>query len=194
MMTMALQTKREKPQEPTRDRILRHAITRFSSKSYESTGLREIASDAGVDVALVHRSFGSKEKLFAECVREALRPDDVLSELELDDLDCLFADVMKPRVDGEWRPIDIVVHSFSSEEAARVLREVGTEMLIAPLTKASRHGSELKIALSISILFGFTIMRDIIGADALKTADAQDLARLLCAAKNALNRDDDIAS
>jgi len=47
--------------QSTVDRILAAAVKRFATNSYEATGLRDIASDAGVDVAYVHRRFGSKE-------------------------------------------------------------------------------------------------------------------------------------
>ncbi|OLP42528.1 TetR/AcrR family transcriptional regulator [Rhizobium oryziradicis] len=186
---MVLPHTSEKPQEPTRDRILHHALMRFSNQSYDRTGLREIATDAGVDVALVHRSFGSKEKLFAECVRASIALGG-LTKTGPGALDEFFADAIKPREEGEWQPIDIVVHSFSSEDAARVLREVAMELVIDPLVKASPHGSPVKIALSTSLLFGFAIMRDIIGVEVLKAADEDELAKLLGRAKDALNRDD----
>lgn len=63
----------------TRDRILSAAIVQFSRRSYEEVGLRDIAAVAGVDVAYVHRSFGSKEQLFAEAVRRATAVDRVVS-------------------------------------------------------------------------------------------------------------------
>ena len=45
----------------TRDSILTAARGRFLADSYEAVGLRDIAGDAGVDVALVGRYFGGKE-------------------------------------------------------------------------------------------------------------------------------------
>lgn len=56
----------------TRRRIIDAAAARFARQSFEETGLREIAADAGVDVAYVHRSFGSKERLFEETLRQSL--------------------------------------------------------------------------------------------------------------------------
>lgn len=188
---MQLPLTQKKPQESTRDRILHHAILRFSSQSYDRTGLREIATDASVDVALVHRSFGSKEKLFAECVRAAIELGGILAKPGPEALDALFAEAITPREEGEWSPIDIMVHSFSSEDAARVLREVAMEMVIDPLVKASSHQSQVKIALSTSLLFGFAIMRDVIGVEALKTVEKAELETLLTRAKDALNQDDE---
>jgi AcrR family transcriptional regulator len=50
----------------TRQAILDAAKTRFAREGYDGASLREIASDAGVDAALVSRYFGSKEELFVE--------------------------------------------------------------------------------------------------------------------------------
>jgi AcrR family transcriptional regulator len=176
-----------RPEETTHERILRHAIARFSTQSYENTGLREIATDAGVDVAWVHRSFGSKEKLFYECVRTAITSEKLLSDGNSDTFERLFNEVLLPRRPGEFRPIDIVVRSFSSREASRVIREIGTTLAIDPIASASEHGSKLKVALSFSMLFGFAIMRDIIGISALTEAPSDELKRLLIEATRALN-------
>ncbi|TXH17303.1 MAG: TetR/AcrR family transcriptional regulator, partial [Gammaproteobacteria bacterium] len=50
----------------TRQAILDAAMHRFAKEGYDGASLREIASDAGVDAALVSRYFGSKEELFVE--------------------------------------------------------------------------------------------------------------------------------
>ncbi|MBB4952081.1 AcrR family transcriptional regulator [Agrobacterium vitis] len=186
---MTICPKQEKSREPTRDRILRHAIERFSSQSFDTTGLREIATCSGVDVALVHRSFGSKERLFAECVRTSLTLDGVLDQPCTETMDRIFEETVTPREEGELRPIDILVHSFSCTEASRVLREVAAELVIDPLVKVSNHGSDLRVALSLSILFGFAIMRDVIGIEALKQADLDEVRRLLGKARDALEQE-----
>lgn len=54
---------------PAKERILKAAIRRFARHSYEDTGLRDIANDADVDVAYVHRSFGSKDEPPRVCRR-----------------------------------------------------------------------------------------------------------------------------
>ncbi len=53
--------------------ILEAATVRFAHYSYEDTRLRDIAADVDVDVAFVHRSFGSKAQLFSEAVNAAAR-------------------------------------------------------------------------------------------------------------------------
>ena len=89
MSTEMVAQKRKRGRPPvandTRERILEAAIEHFSRRSYEETGLREIASAAQVDVAYVHRCFGSKKRLFADAVSAAVRPKELLEELPRQD-------------------------------------------------------------------------------------------------------------
>jgi len=46
-----------------RDRILDAAVRLFSQKSYSATGMRELAAEAGVNLAMINYYFGSKQGL-----------------------------------------------------------------------------------------------------------------------------------
>ncbi|MGY2733557.1 TetR/AcrR family transcriptional regulator [Sphingomonas sp. UYP23] len=61
----------------TRDRILAAARTVFSMEGYERATIRLVASNAGINPALVIRYFGSKENLFASAVTFDLRLPDM---------------------------------------------------------------------------------------------------------------------
>ena len=56
------------------------ALQRFAAQGFEATSLREIASDAGVDVALISYRFGGKHGLWKEIVSQA--GSDLREELE----------------------------------------------------------------------------------------------------------------
>jgi AcrR family transcriptional regulator len=58
-------TKRPRNAIQTRADILSAARRRFATEGFERTTLRAIATDVGVDAALVIRYFGSKQDLFA---------------------------------------------------------------------------------------------------------------------------------
>lgn len=55
----------------TRQELLRAARVRFARDGYRSTTVRDIAADAGVNVALISRYFGSKDGLFEACLARA---------------------------------------------------------------------------------------------------------------------------
>lgn len=61
----------------TRAALLEAATECFALQSYENVTLRHIAGEAGVDVALVSRYFGSKEELFAAVLLTAGEPDGI---------------------------------------------------------------------------------------------------------------------
>jgi len=66
---------RKRDAEATRAAILEAAKRQFAILGYDSAGLREIAGEAGVDVALIKRYFGGKEPLFIEALKASFAPD-----------------------------------------------------------------------------------------------------------------------
>jgi AcrR family transcriptional regulator len=56
----------------TRQLLLDAARHRFASDGYAATTVREIADDAGVNVALISRYFSSKEGLFEACLTSSV--------------------------------------------------------------------------------------------------------------------------
>jgi len=82
----AINTGRKRPGRPagssdTRDRILTNARVLFARNGITNTSIRAVAAAAGVDSALVHHYFGTKEKLFAAAVRIPIDPMDVIGPL-----------------------------------------------------------------------------------------------------------------
>jgi AcrR family transcriptional regulator len=65
----------------TQDRILVSARELFARNGIGNTSIRAVAAAAGVDSALVHHYFGTKEKLFAAAVRIPIDPMMVLGPL-----------------------------------------------------------------------------------------------------------------
>jgi AcrR family transcriptional regulator len=66
---------RKRDADATRAAILEAAKARFGRLGYDRAALREIAADAGADVALVKRYFGSKEGLFTAALKASFRQD-----------------------------------------------------------------------------------------------------------------------
>jgi AcrR family transcriptional regulator len=54
--------------EGTQAALLAAALVRFGTEGYQSTTVRDIARDAGANVALINRYFGSKDGLFRACL------------------------------------------------------------------------------------------------------------------------------
>ena len=65
---------RRRDAQATRAAILEAAKTRFAQAGYDHAALRDIAAEAGVDVALIKRYFGGKEGLFTEALKASIGP------------------------------------------------------------------------------------------------------------------------
>ena len=74
-LNSANSTDRMPGQATGKERILASAMLLFARMPYSDTSLRDIAAAAGVDVAYVHRAFGSKAEIFRQALL-ALAPAD----------------------------------------------------------------------------------------------------------------------
>jgi AcrR family transcriptional regulator len=88
----------------TRDRILASARELFARNGIDKTSIRAIASGAGVDAALVHHYFGTKQQLFVAAIRIPIDPMQVigpLRETPLDELGLKLPSLLLPLWDSE---------------------------------------------------------------------------------------------
>lgn len=153
--------------ETTTERILNAAVLRFSRHSYETTGLRDIAADVGVDVAYVHRCFGSKEKLFREALRVASRPSRFFAGGARDLATLLVTDLLRSYEPDEVRPLDMVIRSFASPEASATLHEMAAVDFIEPFVATFEGTSSRQAALVMAFVAGIGIAREVMRAEPL---------------------------
>lgn len=155
----------------TRQRILKAALARFTEVSYEEVGLRDIARDVGVDVALVHRSFGSKDQLFAEAFRAAARSERLLSSTKTELGAALARNIFERGDDatpGNADALQIFVHSLSSPRAKQVLRSFIVKDFIAPLAARLDDRAPERAALITACLVGISILRNVLQVKPLR--------------------------
>ena len=105
----ATNTGRKRPGRPagnsnTRERILASARELFARNGITNTSIRAVAAAAGVDSALVHHYFGTKEQLFAAAIHIPINPMDVigpLREVPVDELGHYIASTLLRLWDSE---------------------------------------------------------------------------------------------
>jgi len=88
----------------SRERILASARDLFARNGISGTSIRTVAAAAGVDSALVHHYFGTKEKLFAAAVHIPVDPMDVIGPLQqvpVDELGHKILSILLPLWDSE---------------------------------------------------------------------------------------------
>ena len=66
--------------QDTKSSILEAARRQFAEKGYDQASIRGIAGGAGVDPALVHHYFGTKEKLFLAAMNAPINPGELIPQ------------------------------------------------------------------------------------------------------------------
>lgn len=177
--------RRRRSADATRAEILAAARRRFVDESYENVGLRDIAKDVGIDVALVSRYFGSKEALF----RRVLEHDHDHHEkfdivLPPEEVPGYIVSLMEQKDEDEDREhiehLLISLRSASSPAAAEIIREKLHDDVLAPFARLiGGKDAETKASMVLAILLGTTVLRSMLTVDALCKGDSGDMrARL----------------
>ncbi len=169
----------------TRQEILMAAVARFSTASYDDVSLREIASDVDVDVAYVHRSFGSKEGLFRE-VLEAVRIETQLADVPAEALAGYLAKLSFVREHakefGRVDPLAILVRSLSTPSAGQLIGLRLQDEFIGPIQDKIEDASPFRASMIMSLLIGFSILRNLLQLPATIEVDPAQAELLIAQA------------
>lgn len=162
--------RKRKSAAETREELLRAARRRFIAESYENVGLRDVARDVGVDVALVSRYFGSKEELFRQVLQK--NEQKFKAEVPAADLPEYLVALMTeadPATDGEHvEKMLISLRSASSPVASRLVREAIQDDVLEPLAAIlDGDNAEMRAGLVLAILMGTTVLRTVMAVEPL---------------------------
>jgi AcrR family transcriptional regulator len=166
----------------TRDAILVAARESFTASGYDQASIRDIARRAGVDPALVHHYFGTKQELFTEAVELPVDLVAVVEAFVRGDRDRigervvgLMLSVWDSRTDRS--PLIALIRSaVTSEDAARMLREFLVSVLFVRLAEALRApDAPLRASLAASQMMGLLIARYVLRVEPLASAPAAQL-------------------
>jgi AcrR family transcriptional regulator len=161
----------------TREAILDAARRAFAEHGYQRATVRGVAELAGVDPALVHHYFGTKQGLFVAAVQLPVNPVEQLSALLADDPELVgqrmigvFLSVWDLAANNS--PLLALVRSaVSDEQAAAMLREFITEEVLGRIAEGlGSPDAKLRATLVGSQLVGLMMARYIIRVEPLASA------------------------
>ncbi|MFE2517331.1 TetR/AcrR family transcriptional regulator [Streptomyces mirabilis] len=165
----------------TRDRILDAAREEFSERGYEKTSVRGIAKAAGVDSALVHHYFGTKEQVFEAAIEGAFAPA-LAAPTAVEDgpLDTVGERLTRFLL-GIWEnpttrtPLLAIVRSaVNNETAAAVFRRLVAAQLLRRIAgRLDLPDAELRAELAAAQLVGVAMLRYVIKVEPLASADVE---------------------
>ena len=168
----------------TREDILAAARSRFAESGYYAATVRDIAADAGVNAALVHHYFGSKEQVFFAAMNLPLNPADVVTALrdagpraQLGERIVLFfARTWRDPQTGQ--PLRALLRAAaSSEQGAAMMRQFVEDVMLERVSVALGV-SKLRAACVFAQLLGLAMAATIVRAEPLASASEDDLVAL----------------
>lgn len=171
----------------TRSEILGAARESFGESGYNRSTVRDIAARAGVDPAMIHHYFGTKEDLFAASISLPITPYEMVGEILEDGLDGagerlagLFFTVWENE-DARASLLGILRTAMGGDErGVKAFREFLLEALkerIAP--QIGGDDAELRALLVASHLVGVAIVRYVVRIEPLASAPINEIVRLV---------------
>ncbi|MEO3799376.1 TetR family transcriptional regulator [Nonomuraea sp. B1E8] len=167
----------------TRQEIVAAAAASFSEHGYDGTSLRQVATDAGVDPALIRRFFGNKDQLFSAVVAEVFQPDRTIVMLLDGPRSSLgrrllgYAFDLLGDVDSPGPLLGVIRSAATNEHAASQVRDfLAADLLVKLIRVLGMDNADLRATLTASQLVGLAITRYAVRAEALVIADPDELA------------------
>ena len=173
----------------TSEAILDAARTQFAEHGYRGATIRAIATKAGVDPALVHHFYGTKEALFAAAMQLPIVPSQVIGAAIVAgrDTPALGEHIVRTAL-TLWESdelkdtfLGLFKSAVTSESAAVMLREFLAESILGTIARASRiSGSPAEVqyraALVASQMIGLAVARLVLKLPTIADVSIDELA------------------
>lgn len=176
----------------TQDAILDAARERFARDSYDDVGLRDIARDAGVDAAMIHRYFGSKDDLFSAALDSCEMGQDLFDGAR-GSFGRRLADqiVYEPKSGVKLLGMQIMLRSIGSAKAAEIVQASAHADFFGPFeTWLGGADAAVRVRILAGLMMGMGISRELGGGFGLPEKEADRLCDRLADLIQSLVDDD----
>jgi AcrR family transcriptional regulator len=170
----------------TRDRILASARELFARNGIDNTSIRSIAASAGVDAALVHHYFGTKQQLFVAAVQIPIDPMVVLGPLReapIDELGYRLPSLLLPIWDSELGSgLIATIRSLLAGSDVSLVRSFLQEIItaeIGPRVDDPPGSGPIRVQFVASQLVGIIMARYILELEPFKSLPVQQIAETI---------------
>ncbi|MEV7090808.1 TetR family transcriptional regulator [Streptomyces sp. NPDC093085] len=170
-----------------RQQILDAAREEFAARGYDKTSVRGIAKAAGVDPALVHHYFGTKDEVFESAIEITFEPALPIPGKVLAAGPDKIGEQLARNFFGIWEnpatrtPLLAVVRSaLTHDAAAAVLRSFVLRRLLGQVAeRLDVPDPKLRAELAASQMVGIALLRYVIKAEPLASADIEEIIGLV---------------
>ncbi|MEV7327000.1 TetR family transcriptional regulator [Micromonospora sp. NPDC093244] len=180
---MTRRTGRRPGNPGTRESILDAARAAFAERGFDAASIRAIAGTAGVDPALVHHYFGSKDQLFLAAMNFPADPGQLVPRVLAGDRDGVGERMVRVFL-GVWDSpagsagVALLRSAVSNEWTARLLREfITTQVLRRVLEQLDVEPAQLPLrgSLVATQMIGLAMMRHVVRLEPVASADPETL-------------------
>jgi len=170
----------------TQQAILDAARAQFAQRGYDRATVRAIAAAAGVDPALVHHFYGTKQALFVATMALPFDPGELLPALLAPGLEGLGERLVGTVLDV-WEDegnrvalLGMVRSATSNEHAATMIREFLTASALQRVAALlPGHDAALRVELAVSHVVGLALARYVLGLEPLASAPRDELVAMV---------------
>jgi AcrR family transcriptional regulator len=170
----------------TRDRILASARELFAHNGIDRTSIRAIAAAAGVDSALVHHYFGTKQQLFAAAINLPIDLMTVLGplrEVPVDELGLALPSLLLPLWDSEMgAALVATLRSMLAGSDISLVRSFLQEVItaeVAPRVDNPPGSGRIRVQFVASQLVGVVMARYIIKLEPFASLPPEQIAQTI---------------
>jgi AcrR family transcriptional regulator len=162
----------------TRAAILASARTSFAGKGFAGTTIRGIAADAGVDAALVHHYFGTKDDLFLAAMELPVDPRAVIGSAVAGGVDGAGERLLRAFLalwdDPEVAPVLVAfVRSVLQPGGERLLTQGFLPVVLLPVGEAlGLDRPEVRMPLVMSQMAGLIVTRYLVRLEPVASMSA----------------------
>lgn len=140
----------------TKQRIFEAAKTLFSRDVYSKVGTRDIAAEAGVNLTLINRYFGSKKKLFAEVVM-SLGGGDTSPGTPKERALAAIMDFLSDEENQRKEELRLILFSAIDSDVSDVISDFFMQLRKAEAQSIQGENKETKAVLSFSLIAGIAL-------------------------------------
>ncbi|GAB3195467.1 TetR family transcriptional regulator [Nocardioides hungaricus] len=168
----------------TRAAILASARTLFAAQGFAGTSVRAVAAGAGVDAALVHHYFGSKDDLFVAALELPVDPRERLAGVVAEGPDGAGERMLRVFLsvwdDPELRlPLIGLARSMLDPSGQRLMRDGFLPAVLLPVGVAlGIERPEVRMPLVASQVIGLILTRYVLEIEPIATMPAEDLVAI----------------
>jgi AcrR family transcriptional regulator len=171
-----------------RTAILSAAREQFAATGYAAASVRGIARQAGVDPALVHHYFGTKEQVFVAAMQLPFQPGEMLPQVLAGDPQGLGERLVRLFL-GAWDSpefrapmLGMLRSAMTGEQGAAMLREFVGAALIGRVAEAVGPIDPIRVQAAAAQMVGVVILRHVIRLEPLASASVDDVVALIAPA------------